>query len=129
MNFSINRIKLSMRPEHLTYTVNGNEVTCELLYYIEAPNEYHQIFGFVVGKTLGVAKCHPDDTFSEETGRKIALAKAEAKAYLQAKREMEKRWANVIDTLNALEDMFSDFTEKAVRAAEHNKEYIERITQ
>jgi hypothetical protein len=118
-----------MRPEHLTYTVNGNEVTCELLYYIEAPNEYHQIFGFIVGKTLGVAKCHPDDTFSEETGRKIALAKAEAKAYLQAKREMEKRWANVVNTLNGLEDMFSDFTEKAVRAAEHNKEYIERITQ
>jgi hypothetical protein len=118
-----------MRPEHLTYTVNGNEVTCELLYYIDAPNEYHQIFGSIVGKTVGVAKCHPDDTFSEETGRKIALAKAEAKAYLQAKREMEKRWAKVVDTLNGLEDMFSDFTEKAVRAAEHNKEYIERITQ
>ena len=73
MNFSINRIKLSMRPEHLTYTVNGNEVTCELLYYLDGPNEYHQIFGFIVGKTVGVAKCHPDDTLSEETGRKTGI--------------------------------------------------------
>ena len=129
MNFSINRIKLCMRPEYVTYTVNGNEVTCSLMYYVDGPYEYHGLFDYFVGGATGVAKCHPDDTFSEETGRKIALAKAEAKAYLQAKREMEKRWAKVVNTLNGLEDMFSDFTEKAVRAAEHNKEYIERITQ
>ena len=57
--------------------------------YIETPNKVIALSTYA-GKTVrGVAKCHPNDTFDVEFGRKLAAARCNAK--IAAKRMTNAR--------------------------------------
>lgn len=62
--------------------------------YIETPNKVIALSTYA-GKTVrGVAKCHPNDTFDVEFGRKLAAARCNAKiAMKRAINAQNKYWA------------------------------------
>lgn len=72
-----------------------------------------------------VAKCHTNDKFDEELGKKIARAKAENKAYQICALECKLYKKH----LNRALKNFTEFKEKANKCIEHNKGYIERISE
>lgn len=75
-------------------------------------------------KVYGIAKCANGDVFDVERGKRIALAKAENKAYLTALRYVEP-YINDIKSFLESYDLFSD---KAYHTCAHNEEYISRIS-
>lgn len=129
MNFNIENFKLTMRPEFTQFFVDGTNVTCRMYYQLLAPEPFLDICGFVAGEVVATAHCHKDDTFNLETGKKVALAKAESRAYKEARSVMNRRLQNTINTVVQLANMAKRFSEKAEDAIEHNTEYITRITQ
>ena len=62
--------------------------------YIETPNKVIALSTYA-GKTVrGIAKCHPNDTFDVEFGRKLAAARCNAKiAAKRAANAQNKYWA------------------------------------
>lgn len=72
--------------------------------------------------TVGVSKLNTEkgDTFDIETGKKLARAKAEKKAFSRFKTEMKKflKW-NI-----ALDDKLNATIEKMNNYIDHQKEYI-----
>lgn len=74
-------------------------------------------------KGVGVAKCDPCDVFDVELGKSIARARAEADAYIKAKRRLSEQYNMAVAYLNAL----TDFEEKAYRCAAHNDEFVDRL--
>ena len=71
------------------------------------------------------AKLNPADTFDVETGKKVARAKAESKAY--------SYYANLIDRAiggkfaDDIETVTKEFFDKADSVIEHNCEYLEKF--
>lgn len=61
--------------------------------YIETPNKVIALSTYA-GKTVrGIAKCHPNDTFDVEFGRKLAAARCNAKiAAKRAANAQNKYW-------------------------------------
>lgn len=129
MNFNIENFKLTMRPEFTDFYVNGTDVTCKMFYQLSVPDAYLELCGFVAGKVIATAHCHEDDVFNLEIGKKVALAKAESKAYKEARRVLISKLQETIDTVVKLSEMAERFGDKAENVITHNKEYITRITQ
>ncbi len=75
--------------------------------------------------TRACARCHNDDVFNSEVGKKIARAKAEAKAYKQA---LFYTKLCLKPELRKVNDLIA-FMNKANRCMSHNKEYIQRISE
>ena len=79
----------------------------------------------VIGKTAvkGIAKCCPGDKYDFNIGRKIALARAEIKAY--------KYYKNILVDLNFVHQNIAtssaELYDKLRKQISHNKEYIENI--
>lgn len=71
----------------------------------------------------GVARLNPDDTFDESIGMKVALAKAENRAYVMLGDDLRKYVRN----LNKAATMCRDFLYKANRFLEHNDEYLKKF--
>ena len=69
---------------------------------------------------VGVAKCHKDDKFDFEIGKRVALAKAELKLYKKIKSLIEPTRNNLIDYVEEL-DNYVNFANKQI---EHNTEYL-----
>lgn len=139
MIFDRNDIKVTFdRPKYVT---EGNKVTCTLNYRILVPSFQHEdrqytdsrgynptavraIAGFALGdmhSAVGVAQCSPDDTFDKKTGREIAEARAEAKAYKHAAILVKKFVQKVA---LAYVDMAYNFEAKADCIQRHDKEYV-----
>ena len=81
-------------------------------------------FGMPV-KMTKTARCSEEDTWDEEKGRKIALAKLEAKAYNRFSKSLDNwyvRFAN--DFIANLQKMGVEFLDKAANAASHDEKYI-----
>lgn len=104
-----------------SYMIKDNIVKCYIKYHVKfkdgkKSSEY---------KTLGTAKCNKDDKFDFEIGKKIALARAESKAY-----KVNKKVCN--DIINNCENRLKElipFRDKAIGCIEHNKEYIANISK
>jgi hypothetical protein len=138
MIFDRNDIKVSFdRPKYVT---EGNKVTCTLNYRVNVPGFRHdeakmtvkgynpkavQAYGdFDLGDmhtATCVAVCSPTDEFSKKTGREIAEARAEAKAYKHAAILVKKFVKTVAD---AYASMSLEFEAKADYVQRHNKEYV-----
>ena len=73
------------------------------------------------------ARCAPGDAFNVETGKKIALARLEACAYERFVGSLVKWNAEFREFTEWVNLMTRDFTVKGVRAANHNRDYIDRI--
>lgn len=71
----------------------------------------------------GVAKCNPEDTFDFKTGKRIAVARAEVKAYKFYQRYL-KEYNQVYQQLA---DETANLFFKLNKQITHNKEYIADI--
>lgn len=126
------KIKLSFDNERTEFFVNEKKkiVTCIMkgllnvtgrVLYVCNYKDYPFCNEFVKG--IGVAKCDPRDVFDVELGKSIARARAEADAYLKAKRRLSEQYDMAVAYLKAL----TDFEEKVYRCAAHNDEFIDRL--
>jgi hypothetical protein len=138
MIFDRNDIKVSFdRPKYIT---EGNKVKCTLNYRVNVPGFRHDedrvtvkgynpvavnTYGdFDLGDkhtAVGVAMCSPGDEFNKKTGREIAEARAEAKAYKHAAKLVKRFVKSVAD---AYANMALEFEAKADYVQRHNKEYV-----
>ena len=74
--------------------------------------------------TTGIAKCSNGDVFDIERGKRIALAKAENKAYRKASRhlfELQKH-------LSFLNSCIDKFLSKSFHQCSHNDDFIQIIS-
>ena len=127
MNLDRNDIKMSTLSTEYYY--NGKNVTCELMATINAPYEFDVIFEneiFTV-KVKATAKCHDDDVYNKTCGKKIALAKAESKAYRILANMINRKWAALMDAIETLYPCKEGFVAKAEKSIAHNNEYIKEL--
>ena len=69
-------------------------------------------------------KCHPDDVFDVDRGKRIALAKAENKTYEMSLKYLKQYEEELLFFLKAIEN----FMEKSNRQCKHNLDFIETLT-
>lgn len=74
-------------------------------------------------KVKAIAKLNPGDEFNEEVGMKVALAKAENKAYTQVCINLKE----YIKSLNKITEQAKDFFYKSANVIEHNYNYLEQF--
>lgn len=128
MRFEIEKIKVSMHPENINFEYNDRTVTCKIHWFVRMPNKYWPALGPIFGCVKGTATCHPEDTYNPEIGKKVALAKAEAKAYKQAQKIIIMKLKKMTDLYLGIIEMADEFDERAEHAVQHNKEFIDKIT-
>ena len=110
------------------YYFNGENVTAEVYVGLNAPEKFHELFGYISMTVKATARCHPDDSYDKEKGMQVARAKAEGRAYRLMRNELIRRWNTALDIMETLAPLKASFIEKAENCDEHNKEYVHRIT-
>ena len=129
MYFNSNKIKLSFsRPKYQTV---GNTIHCTLQYTVNVPKSYSDVVAIVTNDKLtftstGKATWNSCDVFNKWIGRKIANARAEAKAYKHAQTLVKKQ---VKEVIKRYYDMTLEFDEKADFVQRHNVEYVDEISK
>ena len=127
-----NDFKLSFFKEDTEFYVNEKKktVACTIVGRLNTPCEFsfHNKVPFVVPSemfaTTGIAKCSNGDVFDIERGKRIALAKAENKAYRKASRhlfELQKH-------LSFLSSCIDKFLSKSFHQCSHNDDFIQTIS-
>lgn len=131
MYFTSNKIKLSF--SRAKYKTVGNTVYCTLQYTVDVPEACSDMIVTMknMGNELpytatGKATCNSDDVFDKHTGREIANARAEAKAYKQVQTMINKQ---VKEVIKKYYDMTLEFDEKADFIQRHNAEYVADISK
>lgn len=129
MYFNSNKIKLSF--SRAMYKTVGNTVYCTLQYTVKVPGSYSDVVAVVANDKLtftstGKATCNSGDIFNKWMGRKIANARAEAKAYKHAQALVKKQ---VKEVIKRYYDMTLEFDEKADFVQRHNVEYVNEISK
>lgn len=74
-------------------------------------------------KVKAIAKLSPGDEFDENIGMKVALAKAENKAYEQVCVNLKEYMRNI----NTVIEQCKDFFYKSANVIEHNNKYLEKF--
>ena len=129
MYFNGRKIKLSFsRPKYQTV---GNTVHCTLQYTVNVPKSYSDVVAIVTNDKLtftstGKATWNSGDIFNKWIGRKIANARAEAKAYKHAQTLVKKQ---VKEVIKRYYDMTLEFDEKADFVQRHNVDYVNEISK
>ena len=129
MYFDGNKIKRSF--SRAKYQTVGNTVYCTLQYTVNVPGACSKMIAtmpndYTVYTATGKATCNSDDVFDKHTGREIANARAEAKAYKQAQVLINKQ---VKETIKKYYDMVLEFDEKSDYIQKHNAEYVTEISK
>lgn len=121
--------EVKIRFNEPKYTVNETQgtVTCELRYYPVFPEFVIAVLGECLSyhpfTVTAIAKVCSEDTFNEKTGKRVALAKAEAKAYKQVGKYCFKKCGQLGKAYNKLYDFYA----KAQLVVDHNYEYINKF--
>ena len=130
MYFNSNKIKLSF--SRAKYKTVGNTVYCTLQYTVDVPGAYSDMIAtfmpndYTVYNATGKATCNGDDVFNKHTGREIAEARAEAKAYKHVQTLVNKQ---VKEVIKKYYDMTLEFDERADFIQKHNAEYVADISK
>ena len=130
MYFNSNKIKLSF--SRAKYKTEGNTVYCTLQYTVDVPGAYSDMIAtfmpndYTVHTATGKATCNSDDVFDKHTGREIAAARAEAKAYKHVQTLVNKQ---VKEVIKKYYDMTLEFDERADFIQKHNAEYVADISK
>ena len=145
-NFNYDGSKFRLHINNPQYFVNEKKKTITLVAdtvvdvpeYIMQTIAYEKLpqgFGYDTSwvgidtvKMTVTVKCHEDDVFDVEKGKKIAMAKLEARAYqrfIKTLGNWRKRFNTFIDSLDV---MYMDFVRRAGDAAEHDLKYIDEIS-
>ena len=113
-------------PEYVTRTIHASQLPNGFLNSDDWYDSNDPI------RMKHVARCSDEDVFDEAKGKKIAMAALEAKAY----RSMSKRlraWGERFflgsdkSFIVVLNKMGTEVLDKAEKAAEHDREYVNRI--
>jgi hypothetical protein len=120
--------KLSFDKEDTCFYVNTKKrtVTCKVACRLEVPFSWEspvEIGGRYMN-IVATAKCCKGDEFDVERGKRIALAKAENKAYRQAASYLFDQLKHLLFFQNGIRV----FLEKADKQCEHNDNYIDMIS-
>lgn len=102
-------------------------VTCKLVANLIGP-EYHvwgeiQFDGDIL-KASATARCHKDDVFDIERGKRIALSKAENELYSKASMYV----SDVAEKLDFIRTACNDFFKKSIMCQAHNIDYIDSLS-
>lgn len=127
----INDIKIHFKqPEYIVDEANS-VVICKLRYRVSAPRlikwandiTVHKdpVLTEQVVKTVVFAK--NGDKFDVNVGKKVALAKAENRAYSYVKNWIMEGHKNIVKSVRAMKD----FKEKAEKVKNHNIEYMKKF--
>ena len=124
-----NDFKLSFIKDFTEFFVNEKKgtVTCVVTAQFLVPYYSFEVPTFVnttMVKGIGTAKCSGNDTFDVDRGKRIALAKAENNCYKKATSYL----ADCKPHFEIMLNLINNFNKKAVAQCEHNKEYINRIS-
>lgn len=104
-----------------TYLVEDNIITCIINYKIKLNDGLTK----TIYSSKGIARCNNEDKFDFETGKKIALARAESNAYKYHKKICNKHIATYESRLKEL----NSFKDKAIACIEHNDGYIKNLSK
>ena len=125
-----NEIKLSFDEPKYHIDLANKVVVCVLHCQPLIPQEIEwTAFNFIGSHfpakyvAKGVARLNPDDTFDEKIGMKVALAKAESKAYLMFGKDVNNYVTNAMKSFVACQD----FLYRASRFINHNEEYLNKF--
>lgn len=111
------------QPSYEVFNKNKG-VRCNLTVKIITPDSLNanKIMDTTIITAKGYAKCDDKDVFNIETGKKIALARAESLAYHKAEVLIDKC---VNDAYNFI-DSAEKFANKSDYVQSHNKSYVKR---
>ena len=129
MNYNRSDIKLSFYNEETKFFVNEEKrtVACIVLGRLMnpwSPNSEIALPYDSIVRGVGVAKCMPNDTFDVERGKRIALAKAENRAYLNAL-DILVEYRNQLDFFTNAINVFED---KTYHCCAHNEDFIQSLS-
>ena len=127
MNLDRNDIKLTTL--NTQYFYDGNNVTVKLSATLKTPEVLAEIFGPFYIVVKATAKCHEDDAYSKSVGERIALARAESKAYRLLSNDLQRRWKYVLDAVEVLAPVKDAFQDKADNCVEHNERYTKNLVK
>ena len=131
--YNRDNVKLSYigEPE---YYINEKKrtVTCKLRAEMLGPEEISSgwispkyiSFPFETMVSTATARCHKDDKFDIERGKRVALSKAENELYSMASLKVSE----VAEKLDFLRTACNDFFKKSIRCQAHNIDYIDSLT-
>lgn len=131
-NYDRNDFKLTFLKEYTKFYVNEMEetVACTVIAELKTPQEsnYDANIPFKIPYKIircsSVASCHNGDIFDVEKGKRIALAKAENKAYRKASSYLFESQKH----LNFLSSSIDKFISKGFNQCLHNDEYVQIIS-
>ena len=128
MGFNRSDIKVSFVNDGTRFYVNEEKgtVVCSVEAYLLVPTNWDScvVVPSAHFTEKGIAKCAPGDTFDVERGKRIALARAENKAYLSALKHLDTFMEQIGFIVNAYEE----FNDKAYHACAHNEDYIDSLS-
>lgn len=121
-------LKLSFDKENTHFYVNEKKktVVCMVNSFLNTPYNPQSpvdVYGKYF-KGIGVAKCHGEDIFDVERGKRIALTKAEDNAYANALKYLGEQRKYLVEMMF----MIDSFSNKANHQFEHNHDYIESVS-
>lgn len=126
--YNRNNIKVSFGEPEFYVNEKKRTVTCRLEGYLNGPNtmSWADEISFPNSNltTSSTARCHKDDKFDIERGKRIALSKAENDIYSMATIEVSR----VAEKLDFLRTACNDFAAKSVRCQAHNIDYIDSLS-
>lgn len=128
--YNRNAIKVSFNEPEFYINEKKRTVTCRLEGFLNGPQDNaaswtEEIdFPSTMLTTSTTARCHKDDTFDVERGKRIALSKAENDIYSMATLEVSK----VAEKLDFLRTACNEFAAKSIRCQAHNIDYIDSLS-
>ena len=126
--FPLDRKDIKLNAQAEAYFYDKNNITCQVVYELNMPTLLTRLVGQIFGRSKATAFCDAEDTYDETIGKKIALAKAESRAYAAAKKELIKRIESIEDAIYTVEPILTAFADKADACIEHNTEYINTVS-
>lgn len=125
MNFD--RTNIKVETIDTTYYYNGNNVTVEILVKAKMPEVLTSLVGVIYKTVKATAKCHAEDKYDRKMGEKMALARAEAKAYDQVANVINTAYDELTDALTSLKPIVEEFNAKAEKSVAHNETYVKEL--
>ena len=135
MGVDNSKLKISTRDVNVIVDKENRTVTHIMVWKFKMPELIRKALGFgrrdkcdvIKSRSIGIAYCHPEDIFDEEIGKRIARAKAESNAYLNAAKMLESRLNKLANIVSEINNRVEDFASKAIDVEKHNREYCKRL--
>lgn len=131
---------IKIRLENIEFRYSDNVVICKADARISSVSEIFYSYCFSPAYTMGDgeykmsfnvkarARCVGTDIYDRKLGEKIALAKAENKAYDKMLKTIRRFFFEQKKAFEQCKKEYNDFFGKAVDSIYHNDDYVKRLT-